>query len=105
MPIYEYRCSTCHRIFEEWSRQVEENSGTRSCPLCGRDAKRLISHTSFSLKGQGWYVTDYGALKGKSEDAGASPPAPPTPPSPQETASPAAPPARTSPENANAAAS
>jgi putative FmdB family regulatory protein len=106
MPIYEYRCSTCHRIFEEWSRQVEENSSARSCPLCGREAKRLISHTSFSLKGEGWYVTDYGALKGKSEsDAGVSAPPPPAPPAPQETAPLSTPPARTSSENMNAAAS
>jgi putative FmdB family regulatory protein len=107
MPIYEYRCSACHRIFEEWSRQAEEASVAHSCPLCGREARRLISHTSFSLKGQGWYVTDYGARKNEKENSGASasPLPPPSPPSSAEAASLSASPARTSSENVNAASS
>jgi putative FmdB family regulatory protein len=108
MPIYEYRCSSCHRIFEEWSRHAEDNSVARSCPLCGCEANRLISQTSFSLKGQGWYVTDYGARKSEKEkEAGtsASPLPPPTPPSPAEASSLSASPPRASSENANAAVS
>ena len=108
MPIYEYRCAHCHRIFEEWSRRVEDDSVARSCPLCGCEARRLISYTSFSLKGQGWYATDYGPLKGQKEgDAGASasPPPPPAPPSPAEAAAMSTPPAPVSSGNANAAAS
>jgi len=31
-----------------------------SCPQCGGgDIHRIISNTSFKLKGSGWYVTDY----------------------------------------------
>ncbi len=29
------------------------------CPACGGKLKKLISNTSFVLKGSGWYVTDY----------------------------------------------
>jgi putative FmdB family regulatory protein len=108
MPIYEYRCPACHQIFEEWSRQVEDYSVAHSCPVCGSKAKRLISHTSFSLKGQGWYVTDYGAQKGKKEDeagAPASPVPPSAPPSSAETASMSAPPAQASSGNTNATVS
>jgi hypothetical protein len=37
------------------------------CPTCKGKVKKLISHTSFQLKGSGWYITDY-ARKGKSGD-------------------------------------
>jgi predicted nucleic acid-binding Zn ribbon protein len=36
------------------------------CPSCGGRLNRLISSTSFILKGTGWYVTDY-ARKEKKE--------------------------------------
>jgi predicted nucleic acid-binding Zn ribbon protein len=36
----------------------------RKCEKCGRlKAKKMISQTSFVLKGSGWYVTDYGGKK------------------------------------------
>jgi len=57
MPIYEYRCSDCGQIFEEWQKDFKEKE--YSCPVCGGKAQRLISNTSFVLKGSGWYVTDY----------------------------------------------
>jgi len=34
------------------------------CPSCGGTMTKLISNTSFVLKGSGWYATDY-AGKGK----------------------------------------
>lgn len=57
MPIYEYECQDCKQIFEEWQSGFEEK--VLDCPVCGASAKRLISNTSFHLKGSGWYVTDY----------------------------------------------
>ena len=36
------------------------------CPSCGGKMKKMISNTSFVLKGSGWYATDY-AGKGKKE--------------------------------------
>ncbi len=63
MPIYEYRCSNCHRVFEEWCRHVEDADVKHACPVCNAEAKRLMSHTSFALKGGGWYATEYGTHK------------------------------------------
>jgi putative FmdB family regulatory protein len=70
MPIYEYRCEGCG-IFEEMQR-ITDPPLTR-CPRCRKKVRRLISQTSFQLKGSGWYVTDYaraGGGDGKKKDAG-----------------------------------
>lgn len=61
MPIYEYKCEKCGKEFEEWQKISEPPVDTCAC---GGKASRLISHSSFVLKGTGWYVTDYG--KGSS---------------------------------------
>lgn len=61
MPIYEYRCEKCGD-FEVTQRITEDP--LKKCPTCRRKVRKLISHTSFQLKGSGWYVTDY-ARKGK----------------------------------------
>ena len=60
MPIYEYRCEHCG-VFEEMQRITDPPLAR--CPTCKRKVRRLISATSFQLKGSGWYVTDY-ARKG-----------------------------------------
>jgi len=57
MPIYEYECTSCGHRFEEWQKDFKEREVV--CSVCGAKAKRLISNTSFILKGSGWYVTDY----------------------------------------------
>ena len=76
MPIYEYRCKDCHQVFEEWIKHVEEEGVEHACPICTGHAERIISNTTFALKGSGWYVTDYGprsSHKGAgSADASAS---------------------------------
>lgn len=73
MPIYEYRCTACNRISEEWVRSFDA-SDTETCPHCGQVSQRIMSHTSFQLKGGGWYVTDYGSHKHvPAESADASP--------------------------------
>jgi putative FmdB family regulatory protein len=67
MPIYEYRCERCGD-FEEMQRITD--APLERCPTCKRKVQRLISSTSFQLKGSGWYVTDYArAGNGKSKDA------------------------------------
>jgi putative FmdB family regulatory protein len=71
MPIYEYRCEKCGD-FERTQRITDE--ALQRCPTCRRKVRKLISNTSFQLKGSGWYVTDYaraGATNGKGENAGA----------------------------------
>lgn len=56
MPIYEYRCEKCGE-FEHTQRITDPP--LQRCPNCKRKVRRLISNTSFQLKGSGWYVTDY----------------------------------------------
>lgn len=62
MPIYEYNCPVCQQTFEEWLRS-NEAAPTRPCPECGANAERIISNSTFILKGSGWYVTEYGNQK------------------------------------------
>jgi putative FmdB family regulatory protein len=72
MPLYEYRCGACDHQFEVMQKLSDRP--IRKCEKCGRlKAKRIISQTSFVLKGSGWYTTDYGGRKSgtareKSED-------------------------------------
>ena len=64
MPIYEYVCQKCG-TFEVTQRITEKPLG--KCPTCKGKIRKLISNTSFQLKGTGWYITDY-ARKGKTGD-------------------------------------
>jgi putative FmdB family regulatory protein len=69
MPTYEYRCDACEREFEVEKRMSDPVEAP--CPACDSDqTHRLISHSSFVLKGTGWYVTDYARKNGKSDGAG-----------------------------------
>jgi putative FmdB family regulatory protein len=71
MPIYEYKCDKCG-VFEVTQR-ITENS-LKKCPTCKSKVERIISATSFVLKGTGWYVTDYpraGAKTDSSTDSAA----------------------------------
>ncbi len=67
MPIYEYRCPKCQKVFEEWSH-ITEDHPEEPCPDCGTSSPRIMSSTSFVLEGGGWYVTDYGYRKGVKDD-------------------------------------
>jgi len=57
MPIYEYECAKCGRI-QEALQKISEKPLTR-CTHCSGKLHRLVSQSSFHLKGSGWYVTDY----------------------------------------------
>lgn len=72
MPIYEYRCTDCHQLFEEWCRHIENANVPHFCPICKGSAQRLVSNTSFALKGGGWYATEYGSRKDVSDDSAPS---------------------------------
>jgi predicted nucleic acid-binding Zn ribbon protein len=39
----------------------------QTCPFCEGRLKRLMSLTSFQLKGSGWYATDYKDKKEKKK--------------------------------------
>lgn len=71
MPIYEYRCPDCGHQFE--AIQKMSDAPLKVCPECGAEqVKKLISQTSFVLKGGGWYKDHYGLKKGGSSDSGGS---------------------------------
>ncbi|MBF0506045.1 MAG: zinc ribbon domain-containing protein [Nitrospirae bacterium] len=59
MPIYEYQCLVCEKISE--AMQKFSDAPLAVCPECGGQLKKLISNSSFVLKGTGWYKTDYAA--------------------------------------------
>ena len=65
MPIYEYRCRKCGEF--EVTQRITEPPLAR-CPTCRGKVTKLISNTSFHLKGSGWYVTDYGRKEGKGKE-------------------------------------
>ena len=65
MPIYEYQCQSCDTEFETFVRK--RNAEPEACPECeAEEIERLISNTSFKLKGSGWYETDYADDDGDS---------------------------------------
>jgi putative FmdB family regulatory protein len=57
MPLYEYQCAECGGI-EEVIQKFSDAPLT-TCRHCSGKLNKLISQSSFHLKGTGWYVTDY----------------------------------------------
>jgi putative FmdB family regulatory protein len=68
MPIYEYKCQKCGNQFEVF--QGISDPEVKSCKFCKGKVQKIVSLSSFSLKGSGWYVTDY---KGKKPPATTKP--------------------------------
>jgi putative FmdB family regulatory protein len=74
MPVYEYECGECDRIFEVQQRIADEP--ITICPECGGEVRKLISRSSFQLKGGGWYAEGYsGPSNGKGGESCPSSPA------------------------------
>lgn len=59
MPMYEYRCEKCEVVIE--TMQKFSDAPLTDCEKCGAKGtlSKLISKSSFALKGTGWYTTDY----------------------------------------------
>jgi putative FmdB family regulatory protein len=57
MPLYEYQCMKCGTIEE--AIQKFSDAPLSTCRHCSGQLNKLISQSSFHLKGSGWYVTDY----------------------------------------------
>ena len=64
MPTYEYECTKGHQ-FEEVQRITEEP--LVRCKVCRAKVRRLISASTFILKGGGWYSDGYAAPSGDSK--------------------------------------
>jgi putative FmdB family regulatory protein len=75
MPIYEYRCEACEKVTE--AMQKFSDAALVDCEICGGKGtlSKLISRSSFALKGSGWYTTDY-KRAGKTETSSAGGSAP-----------------------------
>ena len=107
MPIYEYQCERCGEKVERLQNKSSAVAPA-ACGACGAQGsmQRIMSQTSFQLKGGGWYVTDY--KPGESAGAGeakeskpaeeapkaAEPASKATEPAPKPTETPAAPAAK-----------
>jgi putative FmdB family regulatory protein len=61
MPIYEYKCKKCGKEYELLQKITDP--AAKTCKFCKGPAHKLISLSSFHLRGSGWYVTDYGGKK------------------------------------------
>src|SRR3982750_4500350 len=77
MPLYEYKCQVCGKVFETIQKFSDAPLTTHA--ECGGAVERLFSAPAFHLKGSGWYATDYGKgnagvkPEGKSKKASAKP--------------------------------
>ena len=67
MPIYEYRCEKCGKVFEVLQRFSD--APLKIHEACGGEVEKLISHSAFQLKGSGWYQTDYAKGSGAAPAA------------------------------------
>ncbi|MDP2852994.1 MAG: zinc ribbon domain-containing protein [Smithellaceae bacterium] len=61
MPIYEYQCKKCGKQFEAFQGITEPD--LKTCKFCKGKVHKMMSLSSFSLKGAGWYATDYAGKK------------------------------------------
>lgn len=76
MPIYEYQCGECGHRLE--ALQKISDAPLKACPRCQEAGLvRLISASSFRLKGGGWYETDFktGAKRHGTQDSSVESPA------------------------------
>jgi putative FmdB family regulatory protein len=67
MPIYEYICEQCH-MREELLQKFNEPS-PHECPTChaAGSLKKIVTRSSFHLKGGGWYKDLYSSSKPESK--------------------------------------
>jgi len=70
MPIYEYQCESCEQIIE--TMQGLADKPLSSCPSCAGSLKKLISQSSFQLKGGGWYSDGYSNGNSSAKSCAAS---------------------------------
>lgn len=55
MPLYEYKCTNPDCEYELEIQQSLNDKPLTECPECKEKFERLISKTSFVLKGNGWF--------------------------------------------------
>jgi putative FmdB family regulatory protein len=67
MPIYEYACQECGKVVDVLQKLTDP--APAKCEACGAEGRmtKMVSRTSFVLKGGGWYSDLYSSTK---KDAG-----------------------------------
>ncbi len=72
MPLYEYKCKKCGRVFEVLQKLSDPTLSIHK--NCGGELERLVSPAAFQFKGSGWYVNDYAksGSRPKSQEASAA---------------------------------
>ena len=71
MPVYEYECPACEKVIEVQQRMSD--APLSNCPDCDGPVKKLMSMSSFQLKGGGWYADGYASSSTSPSTASASP--------------------------------
>lgn len=66
MPVYEYECQACQQIFEVQQKIADDP--IKTCPECQGEVKKLMSMTSFQLKGGGWYADGYSSASANGKN-------------------------------------
>ena len=56
MPLYKYRCQGCSRELEVLAKMTDPPP---KCEICGMETTKLVSKSSFQLKGSGWAKDGY----------------------------------------------
>src|ERR1043165_693949 len=69
MPIYEYACKQCGKITDVLQKMSDPPP--QKCGACGAEGpmEKMVSRTSFVLKGGGWYSDLYGSKKKDSSSS------------------------------------
>ncbi len=76
MPVYEYECPACEKVLEVQQRMAD--APLTICPECEGPVKKIMSRSSFQLKGGGWYADGYSSSKPeKTKESSTSKSAPP----------------------------
>ena len=71
MAKYDYRCTTCDKVFEVEHPMNERPEVT--CPDCGSPAERVFSASGIHFEGHGFYNTDQRKSMGSVGSADDSP--------------------------------
>ena len=61
MPLYEYRCESCDKVFEAYKRLSDE--AKEACPACGSNSTR-VGISLFSAPGSGSVSSSSGSSCG-----------------------------------------
>ncbi len=71
MPVYEYECKECLKVFEVQQKMADKPLS--NCPECSAPVKKLVSMSSFQLRGGGWYADGYSNTSGTVQPEAAKP--------------------------------